>query len=315
MARPRLNHFLGLDLGNGNIKIATDDFTSRIPSQQAIQPSTNSQGSVKDGDVCYLVGKGAGNTNFKTRTVDNRNAKIDGIERLYLGAIAHLPKIPKQMHNYIVVSSHAWKTHKDIIKANLEKEKTVTLCGIDTTIKTEVLMVVPEGFGAVYNRKDKVAVLDFGTGTTLLTTYENGKPVNFIPSKEGVQELFRIISKEMIAINGGYPGDEDEIRRSLERGDKSIDGCNISSIYQTCLKSWWEISVKNLSQEASKLSKEGYEIVCVGGGVALPGFSTILSKKGFSPVMESPEMANAIGLYQMALLQGKKKGLVNGDVA
>jgi Actin like proteins N terminal domain len=309
MARPQTNFYLGLDLGNGSIKIASDNFSCRIPSFTSKHTPANTLGCVIDGKDCYLVGKGALSASFRQRTVDDRLSKINGIQKLYFGALAHLPSIPKAMTNRVVVSSHAYKSHKDIIKANLEGIKEITLCGVDTTVTTEVLLVVPEGYGAVWNDKRDIALLDFGTGTTLLTTYKNGKPVDFIPSSQGVQSLFTAISKEMIAINGGYPGDEDEIRRSLERGEKIVDGINISKVYKDCLIAWWNDNIKDLSQEATKLSKEGYQVVCIGGGVALPDFANILTKKGFSPIVERPEMVNALGLYDLAVVTAKKKGL------
>lgn len=309
MARPQRNFYFGMDLGNGNIKFATEDFSERIPSFQVEHKDINSLGSVVDGNETYLIGRGAINSSFKNRTVDNRKTKIDGIERLYFGALAHLPSVPKEMTNRVIVSSHAFKTHKDIIKTNLEKTKEVTLSGQTTTVTTEVLAVVPEGYGAVFTRKDKVAVLDFGTGTALLSCYDKGKPIEFIPSKEGVQQLFNMIASEMPSINNGYPGDVDEIRRSLELGELKIDGCNIKPIYRNCLSQWWNENIKDLGKEAEKLLKEGYEVICVGGGVALPMFANILSKKGFNPVTEKPEMVNALGLYDLAIHTAKKKGL------
>ena len=129
------------------------------------------------------------------------------------------------------------------------------------------------------------------------------------PSKEGVQQLFNMIASEMPSINNGYPGDVDEIRRSLELGELKIDGCNIKPIYGNCLSQWWNENIKDLGKEAEKLRKEGYEVICVGGGVALPMFANILSKKGFNPVSEKPEMVNALGLYDLAIHTAKKKGL------
>jgi hypothetical protein len=110
-------------------------------------------------------------------------------------------------------------------------------------------------------------------------------------------------------INNGYPGDLNEIRRCLEAGKLvTADGCNFKKVYEEMLKYWWNTYLVDLGNQAVQLSESGYSIVCIGGGVALPAFANMLTKKGFHPVVDRPEMASVKGLYQLAL---KKGGLVN----
>lgn len=307
--RPKSNIYFGLDLGNGNLKIASHDLDECIPSYRTEDNHTDGLGSVLLEGKSYTVGKAAlSSLKFVKRTVDDRNAKVDGIEALYLGSLAHHINLPKDCTSRIVVSSHAWQTHKDAIKDNLNQQRQVVLAGQKISLTTEVLLVVPEGYGAVYNLIENCATLDFGTGTTILTPYQKGKPGESRTQHYGVQKLIKLISQEMKSVNGGYPGDEELIRRSLERGEMKVDGVNISTIYKACLKTWWNDGLSDLGKSASELSKEGYKIICIGGGVALPGFSKVLTSKKFKPVLDRPEMANARGLYQLALTTAKKRG-------
>jgi hypothetical protein len=307
--RPKTNFYFGLDVGNGNIKIAGDGLDERIPSYRTDEGQMDALGSVMLEGKGYTVGKSALlSQKFIKRTVDDRNAKVDGIESLYLGALAHHPQLPKDCLSRVVVSSHAWQSHKDQIKANLGQQRDVMLAGQKVNLSTEVMMVVPEGFGAVYNIAENCATLDFGTGTTILTPYQKGKPGESNTKHYGVQKLIRLISQEMKVVNGGYPGDEELIRRSLERGEMKVDGVNMTDIYKSCLKLWWNEGLSDLGKVAVDLLKDGYKIICIGGGVALPGFSKVLLTKKFEPITDRPEMANARGLYQLALITAKKRG-------
>lgn len=316
MARPRLNFQIGLDLGNGNIKVATQDYNDRIPSYIDNCKGSDAVGSVviKNEDpkkeTSFCVGYGASKSKTGIPTSSDKTIKIDGINKLYLGALAHLPSLSKVMHCQIVVSSHAWESHKDVIKANLSQEMSVKLAGVDVELSTEVLAIVPEGFGAIaFIPETKIATLDFGTGTTLLTPYNNRKPQETRTSIEGVQKLINMICDTMKPINNGYTGDANEVRRCLEQGKfKTADGCDFKKVYQACLTQWWNTYLKDLGSEAQSLKNDGYRIVCIGGGVALPGFNKVLSGKGFEPAEDKPEMASVLGMYKLA---EKKAGAIN----
>jgi hypothetical protein len=62
--------------------------------------------------IGFTVGRSALlGTNFYKRTVDDKFAKVEDLEALYLGALAHYP-CPSVMHNRLVLSSHAYSTLK-----------------------------------------------------------------------------------------------------------------------------------------------------------------------------------------------------------
>lgn len=307
--RPKKCFYFGLDAGNGSIKIVGEKFEERIPSYKTEAYLAESLGSVQLNGLVYTVGRNAIlSQKICKRTVDDKFAKVEDLQALYLGALAHFD-CPSVMHNRIVVSSHAYATLKDKIIQSLKTEDMeVVLSGKQVRVTTDVLLIVPEGFGAIFTKKqDKFATLDFGNGTTVLTPYSKRKPGTALIEYYGVQRLIELISKEMMSINGGYPGDVDDIRRSLERGDLKLDGgeIDISDIYKKCLKDWWNDGLKKIMKEAIKMAEDGEDVVCIGGGVALPNFSKILSAKGFKPIDKHPEMANARGLYQLAMEKDK----------
>lgn len=111
----------------------------------------------------------------------------------------------------------------------------------------------------------------------------------------------------MTQANYGYAGDIREIRRCLELQMFEINGVNIKAIYQSQLKDWWNERLKDVRNEALKLQKDGFKIICIGGGVALPNFIPLLKVKKFAVVDQAPELASARGLYRLALTQAKKK--------
>ncbi len=311
MGRPRMNYFFGLDLGNGNLKIVGDAFEQRIPSIHLEATPASALGHITIDGKSYIVGYGALQSLNAIPTVEDKSLKVEGIERLYLGGLSYVPHLPKKIVSFPVVSSHAWATHKEDIKNRLNGTKTVVLAGSEIEITTDCLLVVPEGFGAIVDSDDeRVATLDFGTGTTLITPYIKKKPMNSVQALNGgVNNLYLMISEAMKSVNHGYRGDIREIRRCLELGIFDINGVNIKKVYREQLKDWWNERLKDVRLEAEKLKKDGFKILCIGGGVALPEMSKLLTSKNFEVVTEKPELASAKGLYKLALSQAKKKGL------
>lgn len=317
MARPKTNHFFGLDLGNGNIKIVTDNLEQRIPSIHVKSVPADALGHITVDSKSYVVGYGALQSRVAINTVDDKSLKVEGIDRLYYGALSYVPHLGDKIKSYPVVSSHAWRTHKPQIKQKLEGSYSVVLAGKLIEVETEVLSVVPEGYGAIVDEtQERVATLDFGTGTTLVTPYINRKPLDTVQAKNGgVHNLYLMISETMSQANYGYTGDINEIRRCLELQMFDINGVNIKPIYQEQLKVWWNERLKDVRNEVLKLQKDSFKIICIGGGVALPGFVPLLKKKDLIVVEASPELVSAKGLYRLALMQGKKKGIYTGEIA
>ncbi|HEY9298089.1 MAG TPA: hypothetical protein VIQ31_17370 [Phormidium sp.] len=309
--RPKKNFYIGLDAGNGWIKMVFDDSELRIPSYKSSRYISESIGSVKDGETQFTVGKAAVydllHDRSSDRTVDAPSAKLDHLEELYLGALAHYENLPNEMMNRIVVSTHAWanQTHKQTIKDALNKsEKTVTLSGKEVKLTTEVMLIMPEGYGAVHEEKGDFATLDFGNGTTILTPYVNAKPTEPIVENYGVQNLIRLVSRETAAINGGNPISVDFIRTAIERGDLKVGDTLFKDIYKKCLAEWWNKGLESVRTKAALLVQDNTRVICIGGGVSLPLFAGLLKQKNFEPKLDRPEMLNARGLQKIAQIRG-----------
>ncbi|BAZ71376.1 hypothetical protein NIES4106_61730 (plasmid) [Fischerella sp. NIES-4106] len=311
MGRPKTNYLFGLDLGNGNLKIVGNAFEQRIPSIHIPAPEAEALGNITINGKSYIVGHGAQQSLSAIPTVEDKSLKVEGIERLYYGGLSYVPQLSSKIQSYPVVSSHAWATHKEEIKANLNGTKTVVLAGKTVEVTTRCLLVVPEGFGAIVERSEKlIATLDFGTGTTLITPYINKKPMRSTQAQNGgVHNLYLMISEGMNKVNFGYRGDVREIRKSLELGVLKVGDVEIKETYNEQLKKWWNDCLKDVRLEAERLHKDGYTILCIGGGAALPGLASMLKRKKFEVVTDKPELASARGLYQLAIKEAKKNGI------
>lgn len=311
--RPKKYFYFGLDAGNASIKIVGDQFEERIPSYTSKKFFHGSLGSFSRGDLGMTVGRNAVHSSkIFDRVVDDNFAKIDLINSLYLGALAHNTNWPKEMHNRIALSSHAYAHSKDQIKNALtQTNEVITLVDREITITTEVLFIVPEGYGAVYNNRSEYinlefATLDFGSGTTILTHYSKLKPSPPELVHYGVNNLLLLISDEMRGLNGSYPGNIDEIRTAIESKSFKVQDFDIKDIYNSCLADWWNKGLSSIGKKAKRFINNGERVIALGGGAALPGFQKLLKERGFTIISKRPEMANAIGLYQMALDKGRE---------
>lgn len=315
MGRPQQYYQIGLDLGNGAIKIASEYLTETIPSYvEETCIASDALGSIQLGDEAFCVGDSARRSTGGKGTYSDIAMKTDKIYKLYLGAISYmvtaLPHSVKKLTAQIVVSSHAWKSHKQQIKDTLHREFNCKLNGKEYEITTQVLAVIPEGYGAIcFETAPKIVTLDFGTGTMMLTPYLNKNPQDSQKSNKGVVHLYKSIAEQMESINHGKPAEIDEIRKLIE--DKSFitsDGVDFKSVYQSALLKWWNEDLKQYMREAQSLMNKGYKVKCIGGGVALPGFAEILQSLQFQVVTKRPELASAKGLYTLAQTLASKQG-------
>lgn len=318
MNRPRLNFKMAIDAANSAIKVACEGYEDKIASyiDYRCNPSDTLGNVVIKGDKddVFCVGYGASKSPTGKATVSDKSTKINEIEKLYLGALSycHSKLAPQSttIKNHIVISSHAWQSHKEVIKSKLERSIDVVLAGKPIELTTEVLAVVPEGFGVVVTHgTEKFVTLDFGSGTTILTPYINKKPQESQVTDLGVNQLYVMIQSAMKSQNYGYTGDLRKIREQIENGKFIIDGCNIKDVYNQCLKQWWNDGLKEYAYEAQRLASTGYTVLCIGGGVALPGFSKVLESKKLASYQGSPEMASVKGMYQLCETLGVKKGV------
>ena len=219
VGRPQKIHFFGFNAGNGSLKLVGKEFDRRIISYKSNEYIPDVEGSVLVDGVGFTVGEQAlYGSQLGRRTVDDVYAKTQDLDSLYLGALAHYDNLTSVMHNKVVLSSHAYSSLKEELKKQLSKpERIVILAGKEVRLTTELLMIVPEGYGAVYNLLYKLATLDIGRGTSILTPYSSGKPGKERTSSIAVQTFYEIISEKMRKFNGGIPGNIEAIQFALEK--------------------------------------------------------------------------------------------------
>ncbi|MDF5723709.1 MAG: ParM/StbA family protein [Rhizonema sp. PD37] len=292
----------GFDNGYGSVKLLVDGFdVVRIPSYISKEDMEDVPGRVVFNGNAYTVGESAFRTGYYfERNTDSNSNKVNNALITLLGALAHLPH-RKLWHLKLVVSLHDVALTDDLLKV-LNGEYQPLLAGRLSDVKVEVLKVVSEGTGALFGRKlpKRLAIVDFGNGTTLYSRYFQGKREVHTPYAAGVEALISEIAKKMKSINGGKLGDFSKIRFCLEMGHtKYSREIDIKEVYALCLKEWYESYLKkpvNLALDAKHL---GDEIWAIGGGCLLPGFKKLLVNNGFE-IIDNPVEANSYGLLQMA---------------
>ncbi len=292
----------GFDNGYGSVKLLVDGFdVVRIPSYISREDMEDVPGRVVFNGNAYTVGESAFRTGYYfERNTDSNSNKVNNALITLLGALAHLPH-RKVWQLKLVVSLHDVALTDDLLKV-LDGEYQPLLAGRLSDVKVEVLKVVSEGTGALFGRKlpKRLAIVDFGNGTTLYSRYFQGKREIHTPYAAGVEALITEIAKKMKSINGGKLGDLSKIRFCLEMGHtKYSREIDIKEVYAVCLKEWYESYLKkpvNLALDAKHL---GDEIWAIGGGCLLPGFKKLLVNNGFE-IIDNPVEANSYGLLQMA---------------
>ncbi|UKP01610.1 ParM/StbA family protein [Nostoc sp. UHCC 0870] len=298
----RKHFYAGFDNGYGSVKLQIDDHSLvRIPSYISQEDMEDVAGRVVVDGKAYTVGESAyrSGATFNANSDHNDN-KINNAKITLLGAIAHLP-YRRSWELKLVTSLHD-ASLGDRLKEVLEGEFNPILAGKESTVKVEVLKVVPEGMGVLVGRKlpERLTVLDFGNGTTLYSRYFKGKREVHTPYPNGVQSLIELLTVAMKPLNGGKLGIPAKIRYALENGHtKYSSQIDFKSVYLTTVKDWLSQSLRQPLEQATESKHEGDEVWCIGGGCLLPGVGKLLEKKGFI-LLENPVDANVNGLLALA---------------
>lgn len=309
-------HFAcGIDNGFGNYKIKIENFPLKIiPSYLTYeQMKDDVVGQVKINGEEFTVGESAFRANqySLSRNSDDASSKINDALKMLLGALAHIqaesPR--KEWHLHLAASIHDSENFKDALINSLSGEHECILSGHETKVTVNVVKVLPEGMGALVNESlpKKLTVLDFGTGTTLLSRYTKGKCELHEPEPCGVEKLIELLRTEMKAINSGLPGDKHLIREALKsslmyKTDKVI---SLEPIYDKCLHTWFNTYLKSIIKTAKAAQSQEDVVWCIGGGCLLPKLNPFLKELGFK-IHKNPLEANVLGLFKLAeQLKGK----------
>lgn len=319
---------LGLDLGNGFVKLKSENTETVIPSLfKQVDTSTeyeylaSSRGGVVeflDSDrgelqnTRWLVGNPAYQEfpDSCDRIVDDRRNKITYALQGLCGALA--VSIPaKSMNIALCASIHDAEVFGDALKSALNGTHTVKINGRTTTLNIKTL-VVDEGLGAIAHgikrgasTKDGQSILlDIGHGTAIISAFSGAKIIRasrYI-HPNGVGKLIQAIADhpKTREFRGGISGDAQLICQGIENDFYyGRTGFNFREIYQECLMPWVREVLSPTLKKVDPWLNSCDRILATGGGVNLPGMSSVLAKKQIA-VIPDAQLANVSGLFTIA---------------
>ena len=294
--------YAGFDNGYGSVKLLVEQHpVIRIPSYISETDMEDVPGRVLVDGKAYTVGESAFRAGvFFDRNTDNNENKIKNAKITLFGALAHLPH-RKEWELKLAVSLHDASLAEQL-KEKLNGEFKPMLAGRESLVKVEVIKVVPEGVGclAVKQVPERLTLLDFGNGTTLISRYFKGKRESHNPYPSGVEKLIELLSHAIKPLNGGKIGDTARIRYALECGNtKYSPTLDFKPVYSETLKAWYDKYLAVPVRAAMDAKYQGDALWAIGGGCLLPGFQKLLTKNGFE-VLDNPVECNVQGLLIIA---------------
>lgn len=312
MAKPHGNQKVfaaAFDNGFGNGKLLIEGHETIIfPSYRTEKYMEDVPGRVLFDGRSFTVGESAfRGDDFFIRNVDDPSSKINDALIMLLGGIAHLPP-RKQWDLKLAISIHDADNFKDELTQKLSGTHECVLRGSDSKVNIEVIKVVPEGTASLFGEKvpNRLTLLDFGNGTTLLSRYADNKRESHEPEPCGVEQLIDLISVKMKAVNNGLPGKRSWIRQGLESGKLNYGRSqSIADIYKVALQEWFNEYLRKPVSKAKNAYELGDEVWCIGGGCLLKGMRGSLTKLGFK-IHEHPLEANVRGLLRIAQKYNRK---------
>jgi hypothetical protein len=223
----------------------------------------------------------------------------------------------------LIASIQDAKACGDRLKRALAGEHRIRINGGQViTVNVQPLGVVEEGLGAAYEWRrqrseisvhdSSIASVDFGTGTTIASTWDGGSLTDRRIVPGGVNKLIEAIANNLDFRKhlSGHPAKRHLIRTGIERCDfqyGKASGFNFKSIYQLEGRRWVKQTIAEIENALAARREEIEEIIAIGGGSMLPGLEKQIREKGYQPI-EDPVFANALGLQSLATLKLKKKG-------
>ncbi|MBD1847271.1 ParM/StbA family protein [Cyanobacteria bacterium FACHB-63] len=316
---------IGLDCGNGGLKLASNVREIYIPSYVLELHKTPgdipNSGYVKylTGDLFSLTGKewigGTSAVEFSPlgakRVTDSADGKIQYALPLLLSALTTLPHC-KEIDLSLVASIHDSETLGAELQSALEGTHIVTLGShpASTIVRVKVLRVLPEGSAALVENRSNIAIngvtltLDVGNGTVIGSAYAaGGKRIDSKMLPMGVENLIDRIARnvEMRRFLTGREGDRHLIRRGIENRSFVYGSTNFSfeTIYRTEIRSWISEVLAPITSFLNQWSAGADARLAIGGGCKLPLLDQALTQKGYS-IASDPVWSNARGLCKIA---------------
>ena len=312
---------LGVDLGNGYVKIVHDTQTSIEPAVFAYAPfmvfSHGDDNSIEINNEKLFLGMDAIESGLAitqaiggTDSLNRYNSQE--YENLLFGFIARFFKKDVTIENLALGLPNNHFTESSKILANKFKndEQRVTIQGETYTIKIKNVHVLPQPFGVYLrdNNADKnVIVIDLGEGTNDYTNINRKGNINHMFSRDdGLKKYYLDVLRYL---QQKYPSlylELAEIPRYLEEdGIKDVDGRYIPVIDKTIanLKQQYSRNIMQPIIEQYDHMNQFDKIIVTGGG-ALAFNDTLTELRKDLPNIEvaiDPQIANAQGFYKYAL--------------
>lgn len=320
---------VGLDTGNGRLKVSVEDYRISFPAyvlsvaslQDWEKPTATHEGAYFEVIAgtkfelhghAYLVGNAAYDREPETARQTIAVGKIQHSLPMILGAIATLP-YREQWHLVVGASlPHVEPESKaQLVEALAGVYGIRHRDGQHSVVSIEVPAVVPEGLGALAGAgiKGKAVVLDFGAGTTIATAVNGATVLQRKALNHGVARLFEAIAASDEAIAKlSCKADTAVIRASVENGSFLYKGpathWDFSATYAQALRRWGGETIPQLMAQMRPYLSGDVARLAIGGGSLLPHFGDSLASQGFE-ALPDPVMANARGLKAIAQQLGR----------
>ncbi len=320
---------VGVDCGNGNLKLIVDLAEVRTPSYfLPIHGETyDIPVPIDGGFVQYLEGTRSDLVNQTwitgkpaytrdplacLRIVDDERGKIRYGLQMLLGGLATLSHHPA-WRLLLVASIQDAKVFGAELRQALTGTHTVKFNGNHPcTIEIQVSAVMEEGSGAILSNRAQIdadgqnILIDFGSGTTILSLFgAKGKLIDRRVHPAGVERLIdAIATNEETRKRLAQEGDRAVIRSGIE--DHSFDygriGWSYRAIYEQELRPWVQSVLAPALKIASPWIPTASTRLAIGGGSQLPGIAQLLARQGFVIVPDGA-WSSVRGLARVAQLR------------
>lgn len=338
-------HVMALDFGNGFVKGKINEESFVIPSRIGSKNTEDNQlnGFVdskldvsefiinnnheeillfgKDLDKVTNNGKDTASTNNRY----NYKAFKDLVE-CTIGLLAR--EIPEDVVNVVIASgmpsNEIGTAKEEAFRKTLEKNRLITVDGVSKTINVLGVKIIAQPMGTLLDMhmedgkvyksftEGKYSVLDFGSGTTIIDTYQNMKRVNeesFVINK-GMIDFYKKIASHVSLKADGTPVTPRQIEKGLP-----LKTCEISKRLSIDFKEEFEKEQNNLIENVMSNFEtvigniNSIDRVVVTGGGANVHFEAL--SKYYPNIFEKSEdsqLSNVRGYEKLGELLKNKVG-------
>ena len=315
---------IGVDVGNGAVKLVSNQGETRIDSYIHYLSERASMGvnsgyiEYFDGDRADLVGKqwiGGLNAYYHGlraiyRVTDTPTGKAELGLQLLLSALSMLP-YRSEWNLHLVCSVHDGRALGSSLKTALEGVHHISIGSKRSTVQVTVAAVLEEGIGAIVHYQRDIdttngLLFDIGNGTLIISGFSGLKMTDRRYSQNGgVESLVEsVATNEQVRCKLLKEGDRHLIRagiesRSFTYGTQYPDW-DFKEAYKAELPLWVDRVLKPMVRPTEDRMASATALIAIGGGACLPGIDALLAKRNIQ-VLSDPLWANARGLYAYAV--------------